>query len=191
MNRHTVRDTTRTARRAASLSVAAVVAGLALAPTGAHATQAIADGSGTTSKPTGDKWSYMYDAAQRRDAQVRDQAVHADDATRTSATSSGYVNAWSYMYDDEHGTAVATSHLPLAKGGDDSAHQRKLHPGLANIVVSVAPKAPATCYLPDTVDASTRRLIAVQLCGKAHVVPAVFLARAAVYEPAVYSLGHL
>ena len=84
--------------------------------------------------------------------------------------------------------------IPPAKARHDSVPQRKAHPALANIVVSVTRGDPATCYLPDTVDPGTRRLIAVQLCGKAHIVPAVFLASAAYYEPAyesVYSLGHL
>ena len=57
-------------------------------------------------------------------------------------------------------------------------------------MVSVSRSAPATCYLPDSVDPGTRRLIAVQVCGKAHIVPPVFLGRAAYYENA-YSLAHL
>ena len=197
MNTTTARDTTRAtgrarARRTAALSVAGALAALAFAPTSAHAHQAASGGGSTTS--TGDKYSYMYDGAQRREAMARVQ-----DEYDASTSGSQYVNAWDYMYKTDqhraqpvrHQSPAAKLDLPLAKTRRDTVPQRKAHPGLANIVVSVAPKTPATCYLPDTVDASTRRLIAVQLCGTAHVVPAVFLARAAAYEPAIYSLGHL
>lgn len=195
--RHTTRTPGRTrARRTAALSVAGLLAALAFAPTSAHASQAASGGGSTAS--TGDKFSYMYDGAQRREAMARVQADYDASASDAATTGSQYVNAWSYMYEPatphraegvRHHTA--TSHLPLAKSRRETVPQRKAHPALANIVVSVAPKAPATCYLPDTVDASTRRLIAIQLCSKAHIVPAVFLARAAAYEPAIYSLGHL
>ena len=192
MNSTTTRRSTRRARRTAGLSVAAVVAGLALAPTSAHAAQATSEGGGGTAAPTGDKWSYMYDAAQRRDAKVRDAAVHADDAS-SSITGSGHVNAWSYMYDQQD-TAVATSHLPLATTPDDSAHQRKQHTALANIVVGLregGTAAESTCYLPDSLDAWSRRVIAVQMCDKAEVVPAVFVARVPFGKAPTYALGHL
>ena len=84
------------------------------------------------------------------------------------------------MYDTDQGNVqVARHRIPPAKLRHDSVPQRKAHPALANIVVSVTRGAPATCYLPDTVDPQTRRLIAVQLCDEASIVPAVFLARAA------------
>ena len=199
MNTNSDRDTTTTrgarARRAATLSVAGVIAGLALAPTSAFADHPTSEGGGTATQSS-DKWSYMYDVAQRKEAMARDRVANADQITSdTSETSPGYVNAWSYMYDTDQGNVqVARHRIPPAKLRHDSVPQRKAHPALANIVVSVTRGDPATCYLPDTVDPETRRLIAVQLCDKASIVPAVFLARAAYYEPAyesVYSLGHL
>ena len=200
------------ARRAATLSVAGVLAGLALAPTGAFADHPTTEGGGTATHTgdkwsymyvghpkethSGDTWSYMYDVAQRKEAMARDRVARADQLTSdASGTSTGYVDAWSYMYDTDQGNVQVIRHrTPPAKARHDSVPQRKAHPALASIVVSVTRGDPATCYLPDTVDPGTRRLIAVQLCGNAHVVPAVFLARAAIYEPAyesVYSLGHL
>ena len=193
---HATRGTGRNfARRAATLSVAGVLAGLALAPTSALASRPVPEG-GVTTTHSGDKWSYMYDVAQRREAMARVQDTNeAQASSETGETATGYVNAWSYLYDTDQGnTQVARHRIPPAKARHDSVAQRKAHPALANIAVSVTRGAPATCYLPDTVDPGTRRLIAVQLCGKAHIVPAVFLARAAYYEPAVesvYSLGHL
>ena len=214
MNTNTDRDTTRTTRRAATLSVAGVLAGLAMAPTVALADHPTSEGGGTATTSgdkwsymyvahpkethSGDKYSYMYDVAQRKEAMARDRVAHADQLTsEASGTSTGYVNAWSYMYDtdtDQGNVQVIRHRIPPAKARHDSVPQRKAHPALANIVVSVTRGDPATCYLPDTVDPETRRLIAVQLCDKASIVPAVFLARAAYYEPAyesVYSLGHL
>ena len=200
MNTNTDRDTARStggarARRAATLSVAGVLAGLALTPTSALAIRPVPEGGGTTTH-SGDKWSYMYDVAQRKEAMARVQDTNeAQASSDASETPTGYVNAWSYMYDTDQGNVQVIRHrIPPAKARHDSVPQRKAHPALANIVVSVTRGDPATCYLPDTVDPGTRRLIAVQLCGKAHIVPAVFLARAAYYEPAyesVYSLGHL
>ena len=197
MNTNTDRGTTRVtskvgARRAAALSVAGVVAGLALAPTSALAVHPAPEGGGSAT-PSGVEYSHMYDVAQRREAMARVQATNDEQAgSDGSETSTGPVNTWSYMYTvDEPEEQVVRSQIPPAKVSYDSVVQRKAHPALASIVVSVTRSAPATCYLPDTVDAETRRLIAVQLCSKASIVPAVFLARAATYEPAVYSLGHL
>ena len=59
------------ARRAATLSVAGVIAGLALAPTSAFADHPTSEGGGTATL-SGDKWSYMYDVAQRKEAMARD-----------------------------------------------------------------------------------------------------------------------
>ena len=53
------------ARRAATLSVAGVLAGLALAPNSALAIRPVPEG-GVTTTHSGDKWSYMYDVAQRK-----------------------------------------------------------------------------------------------------------------------------
>jgi hypothetical protein len=199
MNTNTDRDTTRAtgrsrARRMATLSVAGVLAGLALAPASAFADHPTSGGAGTS--PSGDKYSYLYDVAQRKEVMARDRVANAGELTSdASATTNG--NPWSYMYttnQDNEQVQVARHRIPPAKARHDSP-QRKAHPALANIVVSVSKGDPATCYLPDTVDPGTRRLIAIQLCGNAHIVPAVFLARAAYYEPAyyksVYSLGHL
>ena len=197
MNTNTDRDTTRgprrvRARRVATLSVAGLVAGLALAPTSAHADHPTSPGNGSVATPTGDRWSYMYDVAQRKEAMAQERVDHAaPTSTEASGTAAGYVNPWSYMYDVDQGAKpVVHTRVPLAKARRDSVPQRKAHPALARIVVSVSKSAPATCYLPDSVDPGTRRLIAVQLCGSAHIVPAVFLDRAADYEPA-YSLGNL
>jgi hypothetical protein len=197
MNTNNERATTRgprgvRARRVATLSVAGLLAGLALAPAGAYADHPTSPGNGSAATPTGDRWSYLYDVAQRKEAMARERVAHAaPTSTEASGTTAGYVNPWSYMYDvDDGAKQVVHSRVPLAKARRDSVPQRKAHPALARIVVSVSKKAPATCYLPDSVDPGTRRLIAVQLCGKAHIVPAVFLDRAAYYEQA-YSLGHL
>ena len=197
MNTNTDRDMTRAtgkvrARRAAALSVAGVLAGLALAPTAALADHPTSGGGGSA-PASGDKWSYMYDGAIRKEAMARVQDTNAAQASsKAGETGPHYVNPWSYMYDADQGSkqVVLRHRIPPAKARHDSV-QRKAHPALASIVVSVTRGAPATCYLPDTVDPETRRLIAVQLCAKASIVPAVFLARAATYEPAVYSLGHL
>ena len=199
MNTNTDRDMTRAtgkvrARRAAALSVAGVLAGLALAPTAALADHPTSGGGGSA-PASGDKWSYMYDVATRNEAMARVQDTNdAQASSQARETVPHYVNPWSYMYDADQGSKQVVRHrIPPAKVRHDSV-QRKAHPALATIVVSVTRSAPATCYLPDTLDQWTRRLIAVQLCGKAHIVPAVFLARAAYYEPAiesVYSLGHL
>jgi hypothetical protein len=195
MNTNTDRDTTGVtggawARRTATLSLAGVLAGLALAPTSALADHPTSGGGGAE-PPSGDKWSYMYDVAQRKEAMARVQETNEDQASSgASQPATGYVNPWSYMYDTDQGSKQVVRHrIPPAKARHDSV-ERKAHPALARIVVSVSPSDPATCYLPDTVDPGTRRLIAVQLCSKARIVPAVFLARAADYEPA-YSLGHL
>ena len=197
---HTGRDTTShrvtsldLARRAATLSVAGVLAGLALAPTAALADHPTSGGGGTATS-TRDKWSDMYDVAQRKEAMARDRVANADQlSSDASESTTGYINPWSYRYDTDQSTEQVVRHrVPPAKARHDSVLQR--NPALANIVVSVTRGAPATCYLPDTLDQWTRRLIAVQLCSKAHIVPAVFLARAADYEPAyksVYSLSHL
>ena len=77
MNTNTDRDTTRVtgtlwARRAATLSVAGVLAGLALAPTAALADHPSSGGGGTP-PASGDKWSYMYDVATRKEAMARVQ----------------------------------------------------------------------------------------------------------------------
>ena len=180
------------ARRAATLSIAGVLAGLALAPTSALADHPTSPGNGSAATPSGDRWSYMYDVAQRKEAMARERVANANQTTsKASKTATGYVNPWSYMYDvGQRKEPVVRDQVPLAKARRDSVPQRKAHPALARIMVSVSRSAPATCYLPDSVDPGTRRLIAVQLCGKAHIVPAVFLDRAAYYEPA-YSLGHL
>ena len=196
MNTNTDRGTTRVtstvrARRVAALSVAGVIAGLALAPTSALAVHPAPEGGGSATS-SGVDFSHMYDVAQRREAMARVQATNEQAGSDGSETSTGPVNKWSYMYTvDEPEEQVVRSQIPPGKVSYDSVVQRKAHPALASIVVSVNRSTPATCYLPDTVDAETRRLIAVQLCGKASIVPAVFLARAATYEPSVYSLGHL
>ena len=190
--RHTTRTPGRTrARRTAALSVAGLLAALAFAPTSAHASQAASGGGSTAS--TGDKFSYMYDGAQRREAMARVQAEYDASASDAATTGSQYVNAWSYMYDQQD-TAVATSHLPLATTPDDSAHQRKQHTALASIVVGLregGTAAESTCYLPDSLDAWSRRVIAVQMCDKAEVVPAVFVARVPFGKAPTYALGHL
>ncbi|MET1058844.1 MAG: hypothetical protein ABWX84_04575 [Nocardioides sp.] len=200
MNTNTDRDATRTtgrarARRIATLSVAGVLAGLALAPTSAFADHPTSGGSGESTTPSGDRWSYMYDVAQRKEAMARVQESHeAQAGSNAGETGPHYANAWSYMYDAERSKEEAIRHRTPPAKRHDSVLQRKAHPALANIVVSVTPSDPATCYLPDTLDPGTRRLIAVQLCSDAQIVPAVFLARAATYEQAsksVYSLGHL
>ena len=190
-DRHTTRVTGRVrVRRAATLSVAGVLAGLALAPTSALADHPTSEGGGTATTSSGDKWSYLYDVTLRKEAMARDRVANADRATSdASETATGYVNPWSYLYEvDQRNEPVVRNQIPPAKARHDSVLQRKAHPALARIMVSVARSAPASCYLPDTVDPETRRLIAVQLCGNAHIVPAVFLDRAANYEPA-YSLG--
>jgi hypothetical protein len=134
----------------------------------------------------------MYDVAQRKEAMAQQRVTNAIQATPhegAAATASG--NPWSYMYDvAQTQERVAHPRLPLAKARHDSVVQRKAHPALARIVVSLPRSGPATCYLPDTIDPGTRRLIAVQLCGKAHIVPALFVDRAAYFEES-YSLGHL
>ena len=195
MNTNTPRDAASPtssvwARRAAALSVAGLLTGLALAPTSAFADHP-ASRTGDTTTHVSDRWSYMYDAAQRREAMARvqdsneAQASSSDDGLATTRA-----NPWSYMYVVPKPHVVRHRVAP-AKVRHDYI-QRKAHPALAHIMVSVSASDPATCYLPDTVDPATRRLIAVQLCGKAQIVPAVFLARAAVYEPGLaYSLGHL
>jgi hypothetical protein len=196
MNTTTDRRTSRlvTTRRLATLSVAGVLAGLALAPTAALADHPTAggDGGGSTTTSSGDRWSYLYDVAQRKEAMARVQESNANQASTTvhqAAPSQG--NPWSYMYRvDPPKKQVVPHRIPPMKSRHVAFVERKAHPALARIAVSVAPSTPATCYVPDSVDPETRRLIAVQLCDKAHVVPAVFLERAAVYEPA-YSLGHL
>ena len=160
MNTNTDRDTTRTtgrarARRAATLSVAGVLAGLALAPASAFADHPTSEGGGTAphsgnkwsytydvappqATHSGDKWSYMYDVAQRKEAMARDRVAHADQLTSdTSETSTGYVNAWSYMYDTDQGNVqVARHRIPPAKLRHDSVPQRKAHPALAKIAWS-------------------------------------------------------
>ena len=194
MNTNTPRDAAPArvwARRAAALSVAGLVTGLALAPTSAFAVHP-ESGAGDATTHVSDRWSYMYDAAQRREAMAR---VQESTEAQASSSDTGQLattraNPWSYMYVGPKPHVVRHRVAP-AKVRHDYI-QRKAHPALARIVVSVSPDDPATCYLPDTVDPATRRLIAVQLCSKAEIVPAVFLARAAVYEPqSAYSLGHL
>jgi hypothetical protein len=228
-DRHTTRVTGSVrARRVATLSVAGVLAALALAPTSALADHPTSEGGGTATTPSGDKWNYMYETTLRREARAQDRVTNAGHPTSegggtattpsgakwnymyettlrreardanadparsdASGTATGYVNPWSYLYDvDQRDEQEVRNHVPPGKTRHDSLLQRKAHPALARIMVSVTRSAPASCYVPDTVDPETRRLIAVQLCGSAHIVPAVFLDRAADYEPA-YSLGNL
>ena len=193
MNTTTDRRATRftSKRRIATLSIAGALAGLALAPTAALADHPTAGGDGGSATSSSDRWRYMYDVAQRKEAMARVQESNATQASTVHQTAPSQGNPWSYMYRVDPPTDQVVPHrIPPAKSRHVAFVQRKGHPALARIAVSVAPSTPATCYLPDTVDPQTRRLIAVQLCEKAHVVPAVFLERAAVYEPA-YSLGHL
>ena len=107
MNTNTARVTTR-ARRAATLSAAGLFAVLALAPTGAHASQSTSDGGGSTAASTGDTWSYMYDSAQRKEAMARVQDEY--DASADTSTGSQYVNAWDYMYQPDQHRAHAVRH---------------------------------------------------------------------------------
>ena len=144
MNTNTDSDTTRVtgrvlARRAATLSVAGVLAGLALAPTSALAIRPASAGGGLRTTHSGDKWSYMYDVAQRKEAMARVQETNEKQAsTDASETATGYVNPWSYMYDTDQGSKQVVRHrIPPAKARHDSVTQRKAHPALANIVVSV------------------------------------------------------
>ena len=114
MNTNTDRDTTRVtgwvrARHAATLSVAGVLAGLALAPTSALADHPTS-GGGESVTPSGDKWSYMYDVAQRREAMARVQDTNATQArSHTSDAAGGYGNPWSYMYDADQGAKQKSS----------------------------------------------------------------------------------
>ena len=186
-NTRTTRAGRTWARRVASLSVAGVLAGLALAPTSALANHPTSGNDGAAT-PSGDRWSYMYDVSQRKEAMARERVAHPGQVT-TPASTTG--NPWSYMYVVPPGNHRMVHHrLPLAKARRDSVPQRKAHPALARIVVAVSRSAPATCYVPESVDPGTRRLIAVQLCGNVHIVPPVFLGRSAYYEES-YSLGHL
>jgi hypothetical protein len=190
MNNTTTR---RRAPRLASLSVAGLAVGLALAPGGALASQSVSDGGSSTSTSASAPWSDLYDAAQRREAMARVQEANGwPDAIDAGDAGTPYVNAWSYLYETGPDQTEATGdRVPIAKSRRDSVPQRKAHPALARIVVSVDRTEPSTCYIPDTVDSSTRRLIAVQLCDDAHIVPATFVARAAYDESPAYSLGHL
>jgi hypothetical protein len=54
---------------------------------------------------------------------------------------------------------------------------------------TVPAKGP-TCFIPESLDSWSRRLIAVQTCGKAYVVPALYVARAPYGMPAPIAIGH-
>ena len=54
---------------------------------------------------------------------------------------------------------------------------------------TVPAKGP-TCFIPESLDSWSRRLIAVQTCGKAYVVPALYVARAPYGMPAPVAVGH-
>jgi hypothetical protein len=181
------------APRLATLSVAGLAVGLALAPGSALASQSVSEGGSTASTSASAPGSELYDVAQRREAMARVQEANGwPDAIDAGNTAAPYVNAWSYAYETGPDTTEATGHrVPIAKSRHDGLVQRKAHPALARIVVSVDRTEPSTCYIPDTVDPGTRRLIAVQLCDDAAIVPATFVARAAYDEPPVHSLGHL
>ena len=162
-------------RRATGLAVAGLLAGLALAPTSALANHPTSGDGGTST--SGDTWNYRYDLPQRKEAMARVQETNeARASSNASERASGFLNTWSYMYDTGQGhEQVARHRLPPAKARHDSVPRDKAHPALAYIVVAVSgsgPGAEATCYIPETLDQWTRRLIAVQFCSKAHIVPA-------------------
>ena len=52
------------------------------------------------------------------------------------------------------------------------------------------PTADATCYIPETLDQWTRRLIEVQFCSKAHIVPAGLPTLVPYGEPVPQAVGH-
>ena len=76
-------------------------------------------------------------------------------------------------------TAVARAQL---SGSDFVIVEKSTHR-------TVPAKGP-TCFIPESLDSWSRRLIAVQTCGKAYVVPALYVARAPYGMPAPVAVGH-
>ncbi|RYP87205.1 hypothetical protein EKO23_06235 [Nocardioides guangzhouensis] len=91
--------------------------------------------------------------------------------------------------------ARATGHVVTS---DPVSLDPKRMPALAHILLAVeryGPRSDSTCYIPETLDSWSRRLIAVQLCSGVRVVPAVepavLLARAPYGDPASSgAVGH-
>jgi hypothetical protein len=183
---HTARGTTthrvtsgELARRAVTLSVAGALACLAIPPTTAHADQVTADGVGAS--------TYSRDI----DDVVAEQKTH-----RARDYVEG-VGASTYSRDIDDVVAAQKTHrardyveLAAARAQFVSQQQRT---ALAHIVVAVSrsgPAADATCYIPESLDQWTRRLIAVQFCSKAHVVPADLPTLVPYGEPVPQAVGH-
>ena len=119
--------------------------------------------------------------------------AHAD---QVSAEGSG-ASAYSTGINDvvaEQKTHRARDYADFAATRSQSVPQRQQHDrALAQIVAAVSgsgPAAVATCYIPETLDRWTRRVIAVQFCSKAHTVPADFATLAPYGELIPQAVGH-
>ena len=101
--------------------------------------------------------------------------AHADQVT----AGGGGASTSSRDIDDvvaERKTHRARDYVDFAAARSQSVPQRPQHGTvLAHFVFAPSRRdraADVTCYLPETLDQWSRRLIAVQFCSKAHVVPA-------------------
>jgi hypothetical protein len=119
--------------------------------------------------------------------------AHADQVTAEGGGASSYARD----IDDAvavRKTQAARDYVELGAARSQSASQRQQQGTvLAHIVVGASrsgPAADATCYIPETLDRWSRRLIAVQFCGRAKIVPADFLTRVAYGEPVTGVVGH-
>jgi hypothetical protein len=143
------------ARRAVSLTAAGIAACLALVATPAHATRIPPDTTVPATRASHD----IDDVVAARKVRMSEQRAAGH---QVSATGS----------DTRPGTVPGM--------------ELKRPTALAHIVAAAerfGPGPGATCHVPETLDAWSRRLIAVQLCGRVHVVPAVLLARAPYGDP--------
>ena len=123
-------------------------------------------------------------------------SAHADHPT----AGGGGVSTYARDVDDvvaEQKTQAARDYVELAEARSQFASQRQQRTALAHIVVAVSRSrsdatatATATCYIPETLDQWTRRLIAVQFCSRAHIVPADLPTLVPDREPAPQAVGH-
>lgn len=117
--------------------------------------------------------------------------AHADQVTADGVGASTY----SRDIDDvvaEQKTHRARDYVELAAARAQFVSQQQ-RTALAHNVVAVSrsgPAADSTCYVPETLDQWTRRLIAVQLCSKAHIVPADLPTLVPYGQPVTQAVGH-
>ena len=161
------------ARRAVTLSVAGALACLALAPTAALADQPTSEGGGTATS-TRDKWSDMYDVAQRKEAMARDRVANADQLRRQREHDRLHQPVELHVRHRPKHRAGGSPPGPARQGTSRLRAAAKPCPGQHRGLGDS--RCPGHVLPSHTLDQWTRRLIAVQLCSKAHIVPAVFLA---------------